>query len=185
VETYDPAKVGPRISWGRSHSVYHYGDSEVIRIPRIEAWVLRDLKGRLERDMLVCKRYLGEYMLDTRIVRHPDNGAIATIQPYAAGHYLSKEDMRDMEIKRQFKDFLARLDLMIRDGHETIDLMGQGGVLQRKLSNIMVLDDKKLRLFDAVIADTFGLRFGHWLFNFGKKYLLLRRQNSTIQYLLA
>lgn len=182
METYDPKKVGKRISWGRSHFIYHYGEREVIKFPTFDvlAWG-GNLRARYERDYSVAKQYLGEYMLDTRIAQHPTKERIATIQPFVSGHYLSKTDLADPSIKRQFEDFMARHDAMVHAGYEQLDLIGQGGVLRRQLSNIMVTSDKTLRLFDILIGDTFGMvrfqRFALWL-----RVPVYARQASTIRY---
>ena len=184
METYDPAQVGKRIAWGRSHSVYRYGETEIIKFPKLERWVWPKLRERIERDISVCQKYFGEYLLDTRIVQDKVSGQIATIQPYIVGHYLSKSDLADPELKRQFEDFLGRYDSMIRAGYGPVELIGQGGVLKRCLSNVMVLPDKKLRLYDAVIMDTAYM--GRWAFAIRllARYVL-RRQASTIRFLLA
>jgi len=136
METYDPAKIGTRIAWGRSHSVYHYGDDEVIRFPRAERWLewlLRDglnLRDRFTRDISVCEQYLGNYVLTTRMVES-SKGEIATIQPYITGHYLSKNDLQNEAIKTQFQDVVTRYETMFAAGY-LVDLIGQGGVLQRR-----------------------------------------------------
>lgn len=182
METYDPSKVGKCISWGRSHFIYHYGDREVIKFPTFDviAWG-NNLRVRYERDYSVAKQYLGEYMLDTRIVQHPTKNRIATIQPFVSGHYLSKSDLADPAIKKQFDEFITRHQGMMSAGYEQLDLIGQGGVLRRRLSNIMVTPDKKLRLFDILIGDTFGMvrfqRFALWL-----RVPVYSRQASTIRY---
>mgnify|MGYP001571676935 CR=1 FL=1 len=183
VEIYDPNKVGKRISWGRSHFIYHYDEREVIKFPTFDVIAWGDnLRARYERDYSVAKQYLGEYMLDTRIVQHPTRNRIATIQPFVSGHYLSKADLGDPSIKQQFDEFIVWHQAMIDAGYEQLDLIGQGGVLQRRLSNIMVTSDKTLRLFDILIGDTFGMvrfqRFALWL-----RVPVYARQASTIRYL--
>ncbi len=184
METYDPEKVGERIAWGRSHTVYRYGESEVIRFPSLEKFLGSKLQERIERDIALCEKYLGEYVLPTRMAHDPESGRVATIQPYITGHYLSKDDMSDPEIKRQFVDFLALHERMIADGHSPVELIGEHGVFHRRLSNIMVLPDKKLRIFDAFIADYFGVERALPLFRIARK-LVLARQASTIRHLLS
>ena len=183
METYDPAKVGSCISWGRSHFIYHYSEGEVIKFPTFDviAWG-SNLRARYERDYTVAKQYLNDYMLDTRIVQHPQNKRIATIQPFVTGHYLCKADLADAVIKRQFDEFIARHERMVSAGYQQLDLIGQGGVFQRRLSNIMVTSNKTIRLFDILIGDTFGM------VHFQRAALWLRmpvywRQASTIKYL--
>ena len=188
VETYDPVKVGTRIAWGRSHSVYHYGNGEVIRFPRAERWLkwlLRDgldLRDRFKRDISVCEQYLGNYVLTTRVVESP-KGEIATIQPYIKGCYLSKKELQNEAIKVQFQDMITRYETMLAAGY-LVDLIGQGGVLRRRLSNILVLGDGSLRLFDAGLADMRKIDRAPYITRFAIK-LILKRQRSTLRFLLS
>ena len=188
METYDPTKIGRRIAWGRSHSVYHYGDSEVIRFPRVERWLkwlLHDglvLFDRFKRDISICEQYLGDYFLTTRIVQGIE-GTLATIQPYIRGHYLSKRDLQDESIKLQFQDLVKRYESMLAAGY-LVDLIGQGGVLQRRLSNILVLSDDSLKLFDAGLADMRKIDKAPYITRVAIQ-LILKRQRSTLRFLLS
>jgi hypothetical protein len=183
METYDPAKVGTRIAWGRSHSVYHYGDHEVIRFPRAESWMWKqNLLEHFEHEIALFKEYFGEYVLDTRVAQEPGTHRIVTIQPYITGHYLSKSDLQDVAIRRQFDDFMSRYDALVRDGHGQIDLVGQGGITRRCLSNIIIQQDKKLRLFDAKSWELDGQRRLLAVRSLIKT-IALWKQNSTLQYL--
>ncbi len=187
MEIYDPTKVGARIAWGRSHSVYHYGDDEVIRFPRGERffnWVLRDglnLHDRFKRDISICEQYLGNYLLTTRIVESPQ-GKVATIQPYTKGHYLSKKDLQNETTKAQFQDVITRYETMFAAGY-LADLIGQGGVLQRRLSNVFVLPDGSLKLFDVIkLADMRKIDKASFITRFAAN-LILKRQRSVLKHL--
>jgi hypothetical protein len=182
VETYDPAKVGKRIAWGRSHAVYQYGDDEVLKVPRLERWLGARLEDRLERDISICREFFGEYFLDTRLVGSPDGKTIAAIQPAIAGHYLRKSDVADFDIKRRLDDFIGRYESMIKAGHAPVDLIGQGGVFRRCLSNVLVLEDKRLKLFDASILDTKDIEWGASTVRL-IVFLVLKRQASTLRFL--
>ena len=188
VETYDPAKIGTRIALGRSHSVYHYGDTEVIRFPRAERWLrtlLHDkltLYDRFARDISVCKQYLGDYFLPTRIVQSA-TGELATVQPYIRGHYLSKKDLQNEAIRAKFEDMVTRYETMLATGY-LVDLIGQGGVLRRRLSNVLVLPDGSLKLFDAGLADMRKIGsatlIARFVTNMGLKW-----QRSRLRFLLS
>jgi len=188
VEIYDESKIGRRIARGRSHSVYHYGDDEVIRFPRAERWLewlLRDelnLRDRFKRDISVCEQYLRNYVLTTRVVES-SKGEIATIQPYIKGHYLSKSDLRNEAVKAQFQDMVTRYETMLAAGY-LVDLIGQGGVLRRRLSNVLVLPDGSLKLFDAGLADMRKISSSKCLARLIAK-LVLKRQRSTLRFLLS
>ncbi len=186
MEVYDESKIGGRIAWGRSHSVYHYGNDEVIRFPRAErwlGWLLRDglnLRERFERDISACEQYLGDYALTTRVAEN-SKGKVATIQPYIKGHYLSKEDLRSETIKTQFEDLVVRYEAMLAAGY-LVDLIGQGGVFQRRLSNVLVLPDGRLKLFDGALADMRKIGKAPYITRFATK-LILKRQRATLQFL--
>ena len=188
MELYDPTKVGTCVAWGRSHSVYHYGDNEVIRFPHAERWLqflLRDrlkLSDRFKRDITICKQYFGDYFLITRVVESPA-GEVATIQPYITGHYLSKKDLRNDSTKLRFQEMVTRYDRMVAAGYE-VDLIGQGGVLRRRLSNVLVLPDGSLKLFDATVADIRQIEKSTSVAQFIAK-LILKRQRSTLRFLLS
>ncbi|MFZ2555245.1 MAG: hypothetical protein WAZ27_00245 [Minisyncoccia bacterium] len=188
MEIYDPAKIGTRIAWGRSHSVYHYGDDEVIRFPRAERWLkflLGDelnLHERFRRDISVCEQYLGDYVLTTRVTES-SKGEIATIQPHIKGNYLSKEDLQNKAIGAQFQDLVTRYETMLAAGY-VVDLIGQGGVFQRRLSNVLVLGDGSLKLFDAGLADMRIVNKAPYITQFAIK-LILKRQRSTLRFLLS
>ena len=181
VDSYDPTLIGQRLAWGRSHSVYRYGEHEVIKIPFLEYVMWPKLQERLERDISASQKYFGEFFLSTRIVEHPKTRAIATIQPFIVGHYLSKEDVRHPAGKQTFEKFMACYDAMYADGVAPLDLVGQGGVLERKLSNVMVLSDGSWKIYDAAILDLFGFEWWNWLAR-GVIWAVLRRQEGTIQY---
>lgn len=186
MKIYDPSKVGARIAWGRSHSVYRYGDNEVIRFPtgeRLLEFLLRDgltLRERFERDIALCEKYFGEYFLHTRIVGSTE-GVVATIQPLITGHYLSKKDLHDEPTKQRFQEFVARYEALTTTGY-VVDLIGQGGVFRRCLSNIYVLPDGNLKLFDAAIVDSRIIEQGSYIAQLITK-AVLSRQCSTLTYL--
>ena len=187
METYDPTKVGARIARGRSHSVYHYGDAEVIRFPNAERWFSfmfhdgLDIHDRLKRDISLCEKYLGDYFLATRLVESPHR-EIATIQPYITGHYLSKKDLQAETTRRHFQEMVRRYETMSTTGYE-VDLIGQGGILRRCLSNVFVLPGGTLKLFDATAVDMKNISNTHVTLLIAK--LVLARQRSTIRFLLS
>lgn len=173
METYDPHKIGPRVAWGRSHSVYRYGENEVIKFPRWQSIFGTRLFDRVLQDESICRHYFGDYCLNTRLVQAPDRTHHAEIQPFVpGGHYLSKDDLADPIIKRQFDELMDRYDAFINTGHSPVDLIGQGGVLRRCLSNVFVLENKNLRIFDVTIMDTRGL--GEWAMFLGPVFLFGR-----------
>ena len=176
--------MGPRIAWGRSHSVYRYGTDWVIKFPLLERWIWPKLQERLERDISISRQYLGEYFLDTRIVRHPISGAIATLQPYLVGHYLCRADLDDEDIKGHFEEFIDCHERMVKAGYAPIELIGHGGVLRRRLSNILVTEGKKLRVIDAALLDMMGVESSVLIFLAPLLIaLVLKRQNSTLRFL--
>lgn len=182
MESYDPAKVGKRIAWGRTHSVYHYGENEAIKLPRLEKYLGSLLADRLERDISVCRTYLGEYFLDTKIVHNPATGMLATIQPYTPGRYLSKEELRDALIRGRFEDFMHRHDSLVSAGYAPVDLVGEGGIFSRRLSNIFVVEGKQIKLFDATLLDARDVPYIPWLVTAFFK-LVIKRQNRTLAYM--
>jgi hypothetical protein len=188
METYDETKVGARIAWGRSHAIYRYGEDEIIKIPFLESWLsflLRDglgLQDRYTRDISLCQRYFGKYYLSTRIVTN-GKGKIALVQPYIEGHYLSKGDLLDASVRTQFQELMRGHASLVAAGYE-IDLIGQGGVLRRRLSNVLVLPDGSLKLFDATVVDMRMYDRSRYVIRLIGN-LILMRQRSTLRYLCS
>ena len=151
-------------------------------MPRLERWLGVRMQERLERDISVCREFFGEYFLDIRFVGSPDGNTVAAIQPAVAGHYLAKSDLANPNIKRQFDDFMERYAAMLRAGYAPVDLIGQGGVFRRCLSNVLVTEDKRLKLFDASILDTMDINWGASSVRL-IIFLVLKRQASTLRFL--
>lgn len=150
-------------------------------MPKLERWLGRKMRDRLERDISVCRKYFDDFFLDTRLVTGPD-GNIATVQPFLNGHYLSKHDMSDPVVQAHFEEFMRRYDAMVRDGNAEIDLVGQGGVFRRRFSNVLVLPSGDLKLFDAAVLDTMGIGIGKTFVRLVIT-LVLKRQSSTLRFL--
>jgi hypothetical protein len=182
MESYDPAKVGTRIAWGRTHSVYRYGENEAIKLPRLERYLGPLLEDRLHRDISVCREYFRDFYVDTRIVQNPKTGQLASIQPYIQGRYLSKKELEDPAVLSQFQDLLRCYESLIDAGYAPVDLVGEGGIFSRRLSNVFVTQDKQLKLFDATLLDARDVPYIPWLVTaFFKR--VIKRQNRTLAYL--
>ena len=78
---------------------------------------------------------------------------------------------------------VTRYETMLAAGY-LVDLIGQGGVLQRRLSNILVLPDGSLKLFDAGLADMRKISGSRYIVRLVAK-LVLKRQRSTLRFLLS
>lgn len=159
--------------------MYRYGENEVIKFPRWQFLIGTQLFDRVVQDEQICRQHFGEYCLDTRVVQTPDGRHQAEIQPYVdGGRYLSKRDLSDPAIRHQFDGLMERYNAFVAAGHAPIDLIGEGGVLRRRLSNVFVLKNKSLKIFDITIMDTRGLGMWHVLFAPIFFYAKARQRNT-------
>jgi hypothetical protein len=152
---YTEEKLGSLIAWSGDHSVYRYGTDHVVKFSRLE-YILGDrVKGRIERDVDVCRRFFGQYILDTDVVSFA--GRTLLIQPYITGNPIRRSHMADPNAQRQFREIVFQYHAMKREGIPPIDLIGGTGLLHSELSNVFLLNDGRVRIIDMTLIDTEGL----------------------------
>ena len=149
--TYDKTKIGKWIAWGGDHFVYEYGAGQVIKFSGIDYFFGKKGREKSLRDYAVCKRYLGEYVLNTEFVTSVNGKHVAKLQPKVVGHSLTKKDMARSDIERQLTDLVQKYDLLLKQEGEVLDLIGRGGIFRRTLSNIFVDAEDKLYLIDTTL----------------------------------
>lgn len=153
MEVYDPALIGKPIALVGWNSVYRYGTREVIKFPKLAHVFGADVRSSMERDILIGKRFFGEYMLETRLAASPDGTKRVLIQKYVRGRVLRKADLATARVANQFKEILARHESLVSAGYAAVDLMSGVGFLFGTLRNIFLLEDESLRIIDLMLID--------------------------------
>ena len=185
METYDQSRIGKLISWTSEHSVYHYGEQEVIKFSRFEILFGKRIVGRIERDLRVTKEFLGPYVLETRTEQSPSGTRVALIQPFVRGEYLRRSHMRDPGVAEQFADIAERHTRLIAAHYAAVDFLGQGGCFSRCLSNIWVIDERDLKIIDTMLADPSNLGFMTPILRPITKIVLARQRGIVDEFLCA
>src|SRR5687767_5035172 len=122
---YDQNKIGKLIAWRGDHSVYEYGPDKVIKFSKFDFLLGFDkAKEVVPEEYALCKQYFGEYLLSSEIVTSPDGKRIALIQEKVSGHRLTADDLRNVNVKRQFQEIAERYNAMVDAGYPEIDLIG-------------------------------------------------------------
>jgi len=183
MQPYDKSKVGRLIAWRGDHFVYNYDQDKVIKFSKFEFLLGKKYTEKTTQDYNICKQFFGKYVLDTEIIVLPQNQRSIKIQPKITGHHLTKEDLKDLSIARQFDEIMASYRLLTQAGNAEIDLIGQEGFFKRSMGNIFITPNRQLFIIDAMLFDIQGFAifrpFFSLIFMIG-----LWRQKSIIKYFL-
>jgi hypothetical protein len=169
--------------------VYEYGADKVIKFSKFDYLLgYERAKEVVPREYALCKEFFGEYLLDREIVVSPDRKRIAVIQPKISGHFFNEDDLADAEIRKQFESIARRHVEMVARGHPDIDLIGHEGLFagyKKRFGNVMVTNDRKLRIFDATLIDMSRFPLFLRLFLHFPAKIFCRFQRKSINRFLA
>lgn len=116
----DKTRIGKRIGAGLQHTVFLYGENEVIKIPH---WWMRisTTRAQKENELAIAQEYLGEYLPETRIERYKNS--YCYIQKRIVGLHpltLSHLDTHKPDISA----FVAQNRKLIAEKRFTADMLG-------------------------------------------------------------
>ncbi len=152
MDTYQPERIGAMLAWVGDHFVYDYGTDQVIKFSKFDRMIGQEkAREKSVAEYELCKKYFGDFLLETRIVVSPDGRRVAKLQPKISGRFLKKADLADERIQAQWVALLRCYDQYVASGAPFLDLLGQMGVWRRCLSNIYVTPEHALVLFDATV----------------------------------
>jgi hypothetical protein len=178
----DKTKIGRLIAWGGEHFVYEYETDKVIKFSALFFFLGSKAKEKAVQDYDTCKKYFGKYLLETEIAISSNYKHIVQIQPKIVGYFLTKKDLEDEYIHKQFKEIVNSYHTMIKTKNTEIDLIGRAGVFRRCLGNIFVTQNNELFIFDATLMEvTSFLKPIVFLI----RTFVTWRQNSTINFFLS
>jgi hypothetical protein len=150
---YDKTKIGKIVAKGGDRSVYRYGENEVIKFSSL-VLLCKGVHHKMVYDYDICKRYFNEYVVPVLDVSDSLKREHIEIQPYIQGEILSYKHTKDPDILIQIKEIKDISEKMIKDGYPGIDLVGYTGMCTLRLSNILVDENKKLRIIDISLLET-------------------------------
>jgi hypothetical protein len=181
INIYYKDKIGKCISWGSDHTVYDYDKDKVIKFSFVD--FLINSHNKTLDDYATCKRFFGDYLLDTTFAQSENRKFFAGIQEKILGHYLSREDFINEEVKKQFKEIMDACKRMTIEGYGEIDLLGSGGIFRSKLSNIFVTSNNQLKIIDSSVWKLKGqyLNPVRYIFLFIVRPIALWQQNKIIK----
>jgi len=181
MDTYDEKKIGKLIAWIGDHFVYEYDTDKVIKFSKFDFFLGRKkAKEKSNNDYVICKQYFGKYILETRIVSSQDGQRIAKIQQKVSGRFLAVRDLQNEHIKTQFREILQAYDVMRADGRPHLDLIGQKGVWQKCMSNILITKEHHLMIFDATLFDAREFSLWQRPFMFALFYIARSIQDARL-----
>lgn len=125
----------------------------MIKFPRTERLLGTRVRERMERDIVVGKQFLGEYMLDTRLAASPKQSRYAQLQAFVRGRPLKRDDLSDRRIAEQFRELILRHDALLANGFASVDFMSGIGFMSGSLRNIFLLENVRVSVIDVMLID--------------------------------
>ena len=153
IESYDKNKIGKFIAWGGDHVVYDYDTDKVIKFSLIEFIYGKKGQEKSINDYYISKRFFEKYLLETEFVISKDGRYTAAVQPKIFGHYLSKSDLNDIGIQKQFEQIIKKYNKLLKSNYPKIDLVGRGGAFRNFMSNVFVTPGKQLLIIDSTLLE--------------------------------
>jgi RIO-like serine/threonine protein kinase len=183
--SYDTKKIGKLIAWGSEHIVYEYDSDKVLKYSILHYIIGAKALARAEREIMMCKKYLGEYVLDTEIGVSSNGRHVVHIQRRLSGQPLMVRDLGSEKVREDFKELMERYDALVHAEGVHLDLMGSDGVLSGRLANIFVTDDNELRIIDATLLDARGIGLVGPLFHALGKFVVWRQDQIVRNFMAA
>jgi len=147
----DAAKVGEYIGRGQQYSVYAYGDSQVIKIPRLRRWYPSATADEQKRDLDFLQGNFPDQALRTKIHVAGKGNDYCVLQKRIAGTNLTPEE--DSGVRGDFEEIIEKNRRLVRDAGISLDFFGLEGIkscirsqvspgILPELSNLVVVDKR-------------------------------------------
>ena len=129
-----------------------YGSGKVIKFSKLSFFVGNKFHNKYINDYRICKKYFGKYIVDVKDVIDLTVAKHIEIQQFIIdGEMLAKKHTEIPYIKEQLINISQILDKMKNDRCPVIDLLGNFGMFNPRLSNIVVDMSHNLKIIDAVL----------------------------------
>ncbi len=156
---YDQNSIGKKIARGGDRTVYWYGDNQVIKFSSIPYLVGKKMSEKMSRDYALCKKYFGDYIVETVLIDEDGGRRHIEIQPYIHGENLHRAHLKIKEIRIQLEVIATAMQTMKKEGYAPIDLIGISGLFHMRFCNIFVDEHNKLRIFDTTLLEGSSVGF--------------------------
>lgn len=167
---FDKKLIGKFLSVGAENVVYYYNNNkEVIKFPLIVSlrylWDPKKYCNELKNGYKILKQYLPQNINASKIYFYEANRKTkyVIIEPFIDGRALTKLDLKDGGIKKQFSEIITIKNILETKEYLFLDLFGVWGLFflgKIKVSNILVEKTaKKLFLVDIGTANLNDSRF--------------------------
>jgi serine/threonine protein kinase len=153
---FSQAKVGPKMAVSGEHSVYRYGDKEVIKFPAgpIHYANNEEAYRKILNEFQLAKRYLGEFIAPASIFTYKKNNkkAYCIIQKFIKGTPLKIEDLQNKDLKEKLEELIkANREMRINTGY-SFEFFGIRGLFfhrfLKKMENVLVDESGNLKIID-------------------------------------
>lgn len=168
----DPTLLGDVISAGRQHTIFRYGETQVLKLPNRSLYM--KIYGVftfeiVHRDVDLLRRYLPRYLPPTEVLHsHHDADDYAVVQEYYPhARFVSGREFG--RIREQFAEIAAANRRIIDEHNLSIDFFGNqsfrtslvaaltGNKEQAILNNVLMVDDETgqpyLRITDVNLSE--------------------------------
>ena len=156
---YDTLKIGARIARGGDRTVYWYGENHVIKFSSIPYVVGSRMSEKMSRDYALCKKYFGDYIVETVLIDQDGGRRHIEIQPYIHGENLHRAHLKIKGVRMQLETIATAMQIMEKDGYAPIDLIGISGLFHMRFCNIFVDEHNNLRIFDTTLLEGSSVGF--------------------------
>jgi hypothetical protein len=181
VIVYESSKIWKKLAHGGDHTVYAYGENQVIKFSLLFRLLGSGALEKAIRDIETCCWFFGDYMVETKVATSLNSTQVAYIQPKIVGRPLAAFDLRNSNTMKQFREIIHAHRTMKRIMGTEIDFVGAEGFVGGYLSNVFVTHNGMLRIIDATVMDVGGYL---WPAMSLVRNLVIWRQEAIIENLL-
>jgi hypothetical protein len=137
----DPYKVGEWCGAGAGHDVYEYGESHVVKVPKI-----RWLKDRLSiitaqdasSSLEIIEEHFREFSIPASIHKSDKNTSYCIVQKrlFLFENLTSAHLRMNITLAKQLSEVMRRNRKLVKDHKLSLDFLGKQGCIQSALSSI-------------------------------------------------
>lgn len=160
---FDENKVGKRLSLSGEHSVYQYGDKQVIKFPIGPIYRANSEEAYLKvaNEAKLAETYLAEFMVPFEVLTYIKKGRkkYCIIQNFVKGEALKIKFMQDPELRSRLQKLIDANNIMYSSSGFTVELFGIRRLIVHglipEMQNVLILPDRSLKIIDfGMISDT-------------------------------
>jgi len=160
---FDEGKVGKRLSISGEHSVYKYGENQVIKFPVGPIYYAdpEEAYQKVSNEARLAESYLRDFIVPFEVLTYIKKGKkkYCIIQKYIEGRPLTIKDMRDPNLRAELKRLTDANNIMYNSSGFTVEFFGIKRLVWHafspKMENVLLMPNGKLKIIDfGMISDT-------------------------------